>query len=190
MLCACCILKNNYNNYGSMALVTYLVVTWHGPSFCHESVITSLRHATYAAPLCAILARDLLSERQMDSVTRSQGVTTTCGWVTVRRSFCACYKSVWASRRVYRDADKSLARPGRKQANVSVRIGRISRPFVLQEKKKNLITARVSIWLKSRASLTCFRAYFLLGRAKDLSAHGYPYVINPYRTNVENRVSS
>ena len=33
-----------------------------------------------------------------------------------------------------------------------------------------LITAHVSMLLKSRASLTCFRACFLPGRAKDLSA--------------------
>ena len=36
--------------------------------------------------------------------------------------------------------------------------------------KRNLMTARVSMLLKSRASLTCFRAFFLPGRAKDLSA--------------------
>jgi len=36
--------------------------------------------------------------------------------------------------------------------------------------KKNLMTARVSMLLKSRASLTCFRACFLPRRAKDLSA--------------------
>ena len=36
--------------------------------------------------------------------------------------------------------------------------------------KKNLMTARVSMLLKSRASLTCFRVCFLPGRAKDLSA--------------------
>jgi len=36
--------------------------------------------------------------------------------------------------------------------------------------KKNLVTARVSMLLKSRASLTCLRACFLLGLAKDLSA--------------------
>jgi len=35
-----------------------------------------------------------------------------------------------------------------------------------------LVTARVSMLLKSRASLTCFRACFLPGRAKDLSAPG------------------
>jgi len=35
--------------------------------------------------------------------------------------------------------------------------------------KKNLMTAVVSMLLKSRASLTCFRACFLPGRAKDLS---------------------
>jgi len=39
--------------------------------------------------------------------------------------------------------------------------------------EKNLMTARVSMLLKSRASLTCFRACFLPGRAKDLSAPRY-----------------
>ena len=39
--------------------------------------------------------------------------------------------------------------------------------------KKNLMTFRVSILLKTRASLTCFRACFLPGRAKDLSAPRY-----------------
>jgi len=34
--------------------------------------------------------------------------------------------------------------------------------------KKNLMAARVSILLKSRASLTCFRACLLPGRAEDL----------------------
>jgi len=38
------------------------------------------------------------------------------------------------------------------------------------------MTARVSILLKSRASLTCFRAYFLPGRAKDLTAPQYDIV--------------
>jgi len=38
---------------------------------------------------------------------------------------------------------------------------------------ENLMTARVSMWSKSRASLTCFRACFLPGRAKDLSALRY-----------------
>ena len=37
----------------------------------------------------------------------------------------------------------------------------------------DLMIARVSMFLKSRASLTCFRACFLPGRAKDLSAHRY-----------------
>ena len=64
---------------------------------------------------------------------------------------------------------KSLARPGRKQANVSVRTAWISFG-ALSCRKKNLMTARVSMLLKSRASLTCFRACFLPGRAKDLSA--------------------
>ena len=39
--------------------------------------------------------------------------------------------------------------------------------------KRNLMTARVSMLLKSRASLTCFRACFPPGRAKDLSAPRY-----------------
>jgi len=39
--------------------------------------------------------------------------------------------------------------------------------------KKNLMRVRVSMSLKSRASLTCFRACFLPGRAKDLSVHRY-----------------
>ena len=38
--------------------------------------------------------------------------------------------------------------------------------------KRNL-TARVSMLLKSRGSLTCFRACFLSGQAKDLSAPRY-----------------
>jgi len=43
----------------------------------------------------------------------------------------------------------------------------------LAGKKKNLMIARVSMLLKSRASLTCFRASFLPGWAKDLSAPRY-----------------
>jgi len=69
-------------------------------------------------------------------------------------------------------ADKSLARPGRKQDNVSVRMARI--PFgALPCRKRNLMTARVSILLKSRAFLTSFRACYPPGRTKDLSAPRY-----------------
>jgi hypothetical protein len=71
----------------------------------------------------------------------------------------------------YRGADKSLARPGRKQANVFFQKALISFGF-LPCRKKNSMTARVSMLLKSRASLTCYRACFLPGRAKDLSAPG------------------
>jgi len=39
--------------------------------------------------------------------------------------------------------------------------------------KKNLITARVSMLLKSRASLTWFRARFPPGKDRDLSAPLY-----------------
>ena len=49
--------------------------------------------------------------------------------------------------------------------------------------KKILMTARVLVLLKSRASLTCFRACFLPGRAKDLSAsqHSIPVTISDIR---------
>jgi uncharacterized membrane protein len=56
------------------------------------------------------------------------------------------------------DADKSLARPGRKQ-DVSVRMAWIS--FGASPcRKRNLMTIRVPILSKSRASLTCCRACF------------------------------
>ena len=71
-----------------------------------------------------------------------------------------------------RGADKSLVRPGRKQANVSVRIASTSFG-TLPCRGKKMMTARVSMLLKSRASLTCFRACFLPSRAKDLSAPSY-----------------
>jgi hypothetical protein len=44
----------------------------------------------------------------------------------------------------------------------------------LAGKKKNLMTAHFSMLLKSRASLTCFRACFLPGQAKDLSVCNIP----------------
>jgi len=37
--------------------------------------------------------------------------------------------------------------------------------------KKNLMTTRFSMLMKSRASLTFFRVCFIAGRAKDVSAH-------------------
>jgi len=69
----------------------------------------------------------------------------------------------------YRGADKFLARPGRTKANVSVRMARIS-IGALPCTNKILMTARVSVLLKSRTSLKWFRACFLPGRANDLSA--------------------
>ena len=75
----------------------------------------------------------------------------------------------------YGSSDTSFARPGRKQANVSVRIAWISFR-AMSCRKKNLMSARVSMLLKSRASLTCFWACFLPGRAKDLSAPRYQTV--------------
>ena len=64
----------------------------------------------------------------------------------------------------YKGADKSLARPGRKQANVSVKMAWLSFGALPCMKKKNFMTARVSMLLKSRASPTCFRTCFLPGR--------------------------
>jgi len=83
--------------------------------------------------------------------------------------FRVIYLFIYIYIHVYRGADEFLARPGRKQANVSVRMAWISFG-ALPCRKRNLMTSRVSILLKSRASLTCFRACFLPGRAKDLSA--------------------
>jgi len=71
---------------------------------------------------------------------------------------------------MYRGADKSLDRPGRKQANVSVRMAWVFFGALPCRIKINLMTARVSMLLKSHPSLTCFRACFFPGRAKDLSA--------------------
>ena len=71
---------------------------------------------------------------------------------------------------IYRVADKSSARPGRKQANVSVRMAWIAFGALPCRGEKKNLTARVSMLLKSHASLLCFRVCFLPGRAKDLSA--------------------
>jgi len=46
--------------------------------------------------------------------------------------------------------------------------------------KKHLMTARVSMLLNSRASLTWFRACFLPGRANDLSAPRYMIRVKVY----------
>ena len=79
--------------------------------------------------------------------------------------------SWWPTQPYHRCVAKSLARPGRKQANVYVRMAWIS--FGTLPCRKILMTARVSMLLKSRASLTCFLACFIPGRAKELSAPGY-----------------
>ena len=101
---------------------------------------------------------------------------------------------------MYRSADKSLARPGRKQARWH---DRDNRDF-------NKIETRAVIkfiFLQDKAQkeihdiLTEKLVYFLRGRAKNLSlslcmicAFFKTYFVylslNPYRTNVENRVSS
>jgi len=102
----------------------------------------------------------------------------TCLWSTGVSVLMEC--SVWPntaahigpSAPVHRGAAKSLAWPGRKKANVSVRMVWISFS-ALPCRKDNLMTARVSMLLKSRASLICFRACFLPGWAKDLPAPQY-----------------
>ena len=95
---------------------------------------------------------------------------------TLFRRFVYMYiLDIWANKwlgksRRYRGADKPL---GRKQANVSVIMAWISFGALPCRKKKNLMTGRFSMLLKSRASLTWFRACFFRGRAKDLSAPQY-----------------
>ena len=69
----------------------------------------------------------------------------------------------------HRGVDKSLARPGRNKLVFLSEWREFPSAPCLAGKKK-FLTARVSMLLKSRASLTCFRACFLPGRAKDLSA--------------------
>jgi len=73
-----------------------------------------------------------------------------------------CTTLTWSMHK-HRGVDKSLARPGRKQSNVSVRMAWISFG-ALSCRKRNLMTARVSILLKSCAFLTCYRVCFLPGR--------------------------
>ena len=73
---------------------------------------------------------------------------------------------------VCRGADKSLARPGRKQDNVYVRIAWISFG-ALPCKKKRTWWRLASRCCWNRASLTCFRACFPPGRGKHLSAPRY-----------------
>jgi hypothetical protein len=94
------------------------------------------------------------------------------------RSICKWLLIVRSVRNTYWGADKSRARPGR---------------------GGELMTARVSMLLKSRASLTNFRGCFLPGRAKDLSASRYwekcgvfsirvrPTLTNPYSLNAPDR---
>ena len=68
----------------------------------------------------------------------------------------------------YRGGDKSLARTERKQANISVRMAWIS--FIALPLKKKLDDSSRLDFVEIARSLTCFRACFLPGRAKDLTA--------------------
>jgi len=67
------------------------------------------------------------------------------------------YVTKWRIITLYNDAGKSLARAGRKQANVPVRMERISFGALPRKEKKNLMTARVSMLLKSSESLICYK---------------------------------
>ena len=92
-------------------------------------------------------------------------------WKT-KSGFCACAITFqMCSTTLFYRGDKSLFRPGRKQPNVSARMAWISFGALPCKGGGDFMTARVSMLLKSRASLTCFRACFLPGQAKDLSAH-------------------
>ena len=91
----------------------------------------------------------------------------TCVWML------GCMKGNTPRNLFYSGADRSLARPGKKQANVSVRMARISFSALPCNKKKKLDDSCVTMPGNLRASLTCFRACFLPGRAKDLSAPRY-----------------
>ena len=57
----------------------------------------------------------------------------------------------------------------------------------LRCRKTNLMTTRVSMLLKSRTSLTCFRNCFLPARAKDLSAPGRSVCVYTHKYRVIKR---
>jgi len=88
--------------------------------------------------------------------------------------FWKVFPSIIRSSKLYWGAVKSLARPGRKQTNVSVRMAWISFG-ALPCRERNLVTARVWILLKLRASLTCFRACFLPGPSLRTYQHPGTY---------------
>jgi len=68
----------------------------------------------------------------------------------------------------YRDADKSLARPGRKQANICQNCLNLLRCLALQEKKLDDNSCLDFVEILRVPDV--LRACFLPGRAKDLSA--------------------
>jgi len=89
------------------------------------------------------------------------------------KEICSTFLYIsWLWFMLHRGADKSLARPGRKKANISVRMVWISFG-ALPCRKKKLDDSSVSMLLKWRASLTCFGTCFFPGLAKDLSAPRY-----------------
>jgi len=91
------------------------------------------------------------------------------GWKTFPHFMCLRGQNniqLWVahpccSTRLYMGADKSLARPGRKQGNVSVRMAWISFG-ALPCRKRNLMTARVSMLLKSRVAWHASGLFFFL----------------------------
>jgi len=59
----------------------------------------------------------------------------------------------------YRGADNSLAQPGRRQTNASVRMACISFDVLPYRGRGNLMTARVSMLLKSRALVLSVKVF-------------------------------
>jgi hypothetical protein len=77
---------------------------------------------------------------------------------------CGCVY-VWV---LYRGADKSLARPGRKQATATELLQATEKQFQRLSVQPGL---RGSNDLRVGRKTTTFQLFFQSGRAKDLSAH-------------------
>ena len=88
---------------------------------------------------------------------------------------------------IYRGADKSLGRPGRKQANVSVRMAWISFGALPCRKKKLDDSSRLDVVEITRVPDMLPSLFpFLPGRAKDLPALRYKdiFVLNSLQLSV------
>ena len=114
----------------------------------------------------------------------SVGIATLYGlygkgaWILVGACFRTCPDRQWGPPSLlYKGADKSLARPGRKQANVSVRMAWISfGALPCRGGKKLDDSSRLDVVEIARVR-NMLPSFFRPGRAKDLSASLY----NGYR---------